>query len=288
MGVALETVTGFVTAATTTAGTYVAATANTGQSFSIRQANGIPSGFMTAPWVEGAAAGYLQIKSPRMHDTTIGTTFPFQIDTAAFGIDPLEGQDYDEAVYATDALTVQLTTVASQTASTSYGFGFSIYYNDLSGVQSNLLSWATLQGLVNAQSKVGDHYVSWAIPTTAGTAGQIGTQAAINATNDQFKANHSYALLGYLPQTKCANFLLTGTDTGNLYVGGPGTLDARITRNWFVDQSIAQGIPMIPVIQANNKGNTFVNVTDVATTSTTIVMGLVWMDLGILSTPVAA
>lgn len=285
---AYEVVTGYATEATTTAGTYFALTANSGQSFAVRQANGVPAASMLAPWVEGKAAGYLQIKSPRMHDTTIGTTFAFQADSANFSGIPLEDDDYDEPVYSTDILTVQATTAASQTASTSYAAGIPFYYPDLPGVSANLMSWSQLQGLANVGSKVGDHYVSWVSATTAATAGQIGTTVAINSTNDQFKANHSYALLGYLPQAQVCSVLVQGVDTGNLYVGGPGTLDVRSTRNYFVRLSIAQGLPLIPVIQANNKGTTFVAVQDVITTSTAVVVGLVWMDLGILNTPVAA
>ena len=285
---AYEVVTGYATAATTTAGTYVALTANTGQSFAVRQANGVPAASMLAPWVEGNAAGYLQIKSPRMHDTTIGTTFAFQVDTAAFSGIALEALDYDEPVYSTDILTVQLTTAASQTASTSYAAGIPFYYPDLPGISANLMSWGAVQALANVGSKVGDHYVSWVSATTAATKGQLGATVSINSTNDQFKANHSYALLGYLPQAQVASVLLQGVDTGNLYVGGPGTLDVRETRNYFVRLSIEQGLPLIPVIQANNKGNTYIAIQDVLTTSTATVIGLVWMDLGILNTPVAA
>lgn len=288
MGAALELVTAYASPATTTAGTYFALTANTGQSFAIRQANGVPAARMLAPWGQFGAAGYLQIKSPRMHDTTIGTTFTVPVAGNPYSEDPRAGGDYLEPVYSTDILTVQATTAASQTAATSYSVGIPVYYPDLPGVAANFLTWQAIQALVNVNNKVGDHYVSWVSANSAATAGQIGVTTAINSVNDQFKANHSYALLGYLCQTEIGNVLLQGVDTGNLYTGGPGSLDAKITRNWFVDQSIAQGIATIPVIQANNKGNTYVAITDEASTSTARIVGLNWMDLGILNTPVAA
>lgn len=288
MGRALEVVTGVLTTSALTAGTYDAYTANSGQSFSIRASSGQPSASLLAPWSQAGTKGYVQIKSPRMHDTTIGTTFAAQVGTAAFGVEPLASLDYDEPGYSTDTLTVQFTPATTIAAATSMGIGLPVYYTDLNGVDASLATWATISSLANASSKVGDHYVSWVSASSAATAGQIGVGAAINSTNDQFKANHSYALLGYLPQAQVGSVLLQGTDTGNLYVGGPGSLDVKVTRNFFVDLSLAQGLPLIPVIQANNRANTFVSVVDASTTSTATVVGLVWMDLGILSSPIAA
>ena len=288
MGKALETVVAYATEATTTAGTYFALTANTGQSFSIRQANGVPAAQLLAPWANFGVAGYAQVKSPRMHDTTIGTTFAVQASSGAFAGDPLQGLDYEEPAYSTDIITVQATTAASQAASTAYGLGLPVFYADLPGIAANLMSWQAIAGLVNSQSKVGDHYVSWVSCARGATAGALGVGSAINSTNDQFKANHSYALLGYLPQAQVATVCLQGVDTGNLQVGGPGCLNADVTRNWFVDLSLGQGLPLVPVVQANNKGNTFVSIADAQSTAGSVVVGLIWMDLGILNTPVAA
>ena len=288
MGAALEVVTGVLTTSALTAGTYAAYTANSGQSFAIRASQGEPSAQLLTPWSQAGAKGYAQVKSPRMHDTTIGTTFAVQVGTAAFGVDPLASLDYTEPAYSTDILTVQYTPATTIAAATSMVIGLPVYYTNLSGIASNLMTWAQVSSLTNASSKVGDHYVSWVSASSAATAGQIGVGVAINSTNDQFKANHSYALLGYLPQAQVGAVLLQGTDTGNLYVGGPGSLDVRVTRQFFVDLSLAQGKPLIPVIQANNKGNTFISVVDGATTSTATVVGLIWEDLGILNTPVAA
>jgi hypothetical protein len=69
-------------------------------------------------------------------------------------------------------------------------------------------------------------------------------------------------------------------------LGGPGTTNVNNTRNWFVDLSLAQNLPLIPIIQANNKGATSVYVQDAATQSTAFTVSLHLMDLGILA-PVA-
>ena len=288
MGRALEVVTGVLTTSALTAGTYAPYVANSGQSFSIRASGGIPSASLLSPWSQAGGAGYAQIKSPRMHDTTIGTTYAVQVGTAAFGVDPLAALDFDEPGYSTDTLTVQFTPAVTIAAATSMGIGLPVYYTDLNGVNASLATWPQISSMVSTSAKIGDHYVSWVSASSAATAGQIGVGVAINSTNDQFKANHSYALLGYLPQRQVGSVLLQGTDTGNLYVGGPGSLNVKDTRNFFVDLSLAQNLPLIPVIQANNRNNTFVSVVDAASTATATVVGLIWMDLGVLASPIAA
>jgi len=285
MGTAFEVVTGYNSPATTTAGTYTAFTANSGQSFSIRQANGSPAGKVLGPWAQFGAAGKFQVKTPRWHDTTIGDTYNINIGTATYEPWPqLELDDWEPA-YSTDTLTVQSTTNSSQTGATYYSCGIPIYYSDLSGVDANFTTWQAILGLYNPATKVGNHYVTWVTPSSSATNGNIGTGVLINSVNDQFKANHSYALLGYTCSATCGAVLVQGTDTGNLYTGGPGLVDHRFTRNWFVRLSRDSGLPLVPVIQANNKGTTNVFVMDAATTSTSFVIGLVFVDLGVLNNP---
>jgi hypothetical protein len=282
MGAAIETISGYNTSATTTAGTYVAFTAQTGQSFTIRATPSAQAGWLCSPFVEGGAAGVLQIKSPRMHDFTIGTSFEFGIGTAANGLEPLGGFWYQEPCWQTDILTCQYTTNASQTGSTSTMFGMDVYYQNIPGISANLATWAQVQSYANASENLGDHYVSWVKPTTGGTAGLLGTGLAINNTNDQFKANHTYALLGYLAPVQVGLWVINGVDTGNLNIGGPGVLTPFVTSDYFIRRSIVQGIPAIPLIQANNKGSTLVSIADAQSTSTAFTVGLIWMDLGTL------
>lgn len=285
MGAAFEVVTALNSPATTTAGTYTAFTANSGQSFSIRQANGSPSGLVFGPWGQFGAAGLLQIKTPRWHDTTIGDTYHINIDTATYVPYPMLELDDWEPAYATDTLTVQMTTDVSQTGATKYSCGIPVYYQDLPGVDANFMTWQQVIGFRNFTQKTGLHYTTWVTPSSAGTAGQIGTGVLINATNDQYKANHSYALLGYSLSAGCGSVLVQGTDTGNLYTGGPGVVDTRYTRNWFIQLSKDSGLPLVPIIQANNKGTTNVFIVDAATTSTAFTVGLHWMDLGVIGQP---
>ena len=288
MGAALEVVTGYATTAALTAGTYEALTANSGQSFSIRATPNSQAGSMLAPFGQSNLAGYFQVKSPRMHDTTIGTTFPSQPYSSAFSGEAFASLDYDEPVWSTDVLTVQYTPLVTIAAAETEVLAIPIYYPQIGGINANFMTWAQVQSYINASAKTGAHYVSWVRPSSAATLGQIGAGVAINSTNDQFKANHSYALLGYLVGVKVAAVLIQGIDTGNLYVGGPGTINVNDTRNFFVNLGLAQGLATIPVIQANNKGATFVYVVDGQATSTAQTIGLIWMDLGVISTPQGA
>ncbi len=280
MGAALETLSGYLTAATTTAGTYQALTVQNTQSFTIRATPSDQAGNMLAVFGSFGAAGYGQIKSARMHDQTIGTTFALAANTAFPNVNQVSPYDYDEPLWNTDVLTWQITTVASQTASTAYLLGAQMYYPNLGGIAQNMMTWAQVQSYINPDRKTGLHYVSWVRPSSSATAGAIGTGVAINATNDQFKANHSYALLGYLTPTAVGVVQIQGTDTGNLYVGGPGSPDPNVTADYFVRMSFRTGWACIPIIQANNKGNTFIYLTDAHATSGTPAIGLVWLDLG--------
>lgn len=285
MGAALETVTAYLSQADPVGGTYYGLTANSPSSFAIRQSNGTPSASVLAPWGQYDDAGYLQIKSPRMHDTTIGVTNQVRIYSNNFAVEPLWGLDQDEPGYSTDVLTVNAAVPSTITATVVFSAAYNVYYNDLPGVDANLMTWAQVQSYINYANKTGLHYVSWVAPESAGTKGQIGAGVLINSVNDQFKAGHFYALLGYIVDTQCTSVLVSGTDTGNLNVGGPGTLDVRQTRDWFVRLSVEQNLPLIPIVQANNKGTTYVYIQDSRTTSTAITVGLIWMDLGVLSPP---
>lgn len=283
MGAALEVVTGAQTQATTTAGTYTAFTANSGQSFSIRQANGTPCGEVWGPWASFGAAGKLQIKTPRWHDTTIGDTYHVQVTTGTLAVQPLLDPWDSEPAYSTDTLTVQMTTDSSQASSTNYAVAFPVYYPNLPGVDANFITAAQLASYANPLNKVGLHYVNFVSASSAATAGQIGTGVLINSTNDQYKAGHTYALIGYEVSAQCTSVLIQGTDTGNLYVGGPGSLDLKVTRTWFYQLATAQNAAVIPCIQANNKGTTNVFVQDGATTSTSFIVTLIFIDLGVIT-----
>ena len=177
MGPALETVTGYLTTASLAAGTYAPLTANNGQSFAIRATPTDLAGSLLAPYAQTTYAGFMQVKSPRMHDTTIGTTFMTQAAISAFASTPLADAEYDEAAWSTDLLTVQYTPQVTIAAPETEVFAQPVYYPNIGGISANFMTWAQVQSYVNASGRIGQHYVSWVRPSTAATAGQIGVGA---------------------------------------------------------------------------------------------------------------
>jgi hypothetical protein len=278
----LETVTAYSTQATTTAGTYTGVTFQPGQSATVRSSDSDPAGVMFAPFASFGALGYLQIKSARMHDFTVGTTFAAPANATFPQVSELAAWEYDETIWNVDTLTVQTTTVVSQTASTSYLAGLQMYYNNLGSATQRMMTPAQVDSYNQPQQKVGTHYVSWVRAASSATAGAIGAGTAINSVNDQFYADGYYALTGYLCPVSVGAVLINGIDTSNVYVGGPGSADPVITRSYFRDLSNRQNRALVPIIKANNKAGTFIYIADPATTSTTFTIGLIWVYLGSL------
>ena len=100
MGKALELLTGFVTAPSTT---LTALTMGSGNSLTIRNA---PSGMtrLLSAWTDSQGIGQLQIKSPRMHDNVQGITIGTQISEAQ----PLTPWGMPQQVYPQDTLSALL------------------------------------------------------------------------------------------------------------------------------------------------------------------------------------
>ena len=90
-----------------------------------------------------------------------------------------------------------------------------------------------------------------------------GTAEAINADDDRLKANTDYALMGLTTDLPFTALKVVGPDTANLGVPIPGYRDENVSSGWFFDQSRRLNLPLIPVINSNNKGVTNVSAADV-------------------------
>ena len=95
-------------------------------------------------------------------------------------------------------------------------------------------------------------------------AGTYGTPAALNSTDDRLEADMRYALLGATCQEPTTLIAIEGPDTGRYNVGLPGKCDPITGADWFVMLSEKYGVPSIPVIKANNAGNTLITTADIA------------------------
>ena len=240
LGVAVEVLTGFVTAAGTTPTAVTMATNNT---LTIRGVDSTKQCLLISAWADSQAAGVLDVRSPRMHDNVVG----WQSGIVASVVQPLYPLTWQQRLYPQDTLTATLT--GSATAGDIETMSLLLWYEDVPGVAARFMNLADLR-------RLGQNIIGVQNTLALGTAGGYSGQQAINTTNDQFKANTDYAIIGYVCSAECATIRYTGADTGNLGIGGPGCDDMKdITANWFERLSLATSKPLIPVFNSANKSN---------------------------------
>lgn len=246
MGFAIETVIGYLDAAAVTS--RQSFTPGNGQSFTVRAASASSKGHLRSVWGNLSGTGQLDIRSPRMHDAiqAVNLRCPASLMT------PLTPGYFNQALVPVDVLDVGVSFDAAPVAATVEGMGMIVQYDDLPGAQFNGRHWSEVEPVIKSIYGVECN------PVTGATAGQWGAGVAINALQDQFKANELYAVLGYITTNGVTAIGIQGADTSNYIVGGPGAADPLITRGWFTDLANASGLPMIPIIEANNKQSTLV------------------------------
>lgn len=206
------------------------------------------SAYLEQIWAEGADTDWVEIYSPKFHDNNEGVRF---VTSGGFVV-PLLPWGSNQKLFSGDTPTVKIdeTAIATGAVATLYSF------DDLPGVQPRLASWADVQPRIQAVSGV---------EVDLGAIAAIGDYSAgvaINATFDNFQAGSDYALLGYVTAASVLAIAVSGGDTGNTKIGGPGINDPRVTRDFFIELSERTGKPCIPIIAANNKASTLVYQTD--------------------------
>lgn len=258
MGRAIELLTGFATAPSTT---QTAITVNTGNSLTVR--NGAPESLISLLqlWTDVQSSGVARVRAPRMHDNVQG----IRIDTVVGDVAPLLPGGLAERLTPQDVLTVDIS--GSATAGDLEMIALLLYYENLPGIDANLVRWEEIAPRVV-------HTLTVENTLALGTSGDYSGEEALNAEFDLLKANTDYALLGYLVDAECLAVRWRGADTGNIGLGGPGDADRReLTRSWFLDLSREFGIPAIPVFNSANADGILIdgaqdeNGTDVTVTS---------------------
>jgi|SRR6185503_10163728 len=250
-GAAMELLTGFVTAPSTT---QTALTMASGNSLTIRNAAPDSPVQLITAWVDCQIRGLLRIRSPKMHDNVQG----IRLGTNATEVQPLLDMTLRQRLYPQDTLTVDLS--GSVTGGDIETACLLVYYPDLPGQSARLVTPESLKGRIR-------NLVTVENSIATGTAGGYSGEEALNADFDVLKANVDYALLGYLlspvaGQTdgECAAVRWRGADTGNLGIGGPGSdTDKHLTERWFVHLSERTGLPCIPVFNMSNKAGILVD-----------------------------
>ena len=249
-GAALEVVSGFVTGV---GAVLTAWTVNNGNSLQVRAAPITSNVWLLEKWAyNDTAAGVLRIRSPRLHDNVQGIRSRIVNNNTEPLLSGAAAAAFRQKLVPQDILIVE----QSGSAANIDSGHLLLYYENLPGVSARFIDNATL--IANGVNRIGQEV---SITTTAASAQYTG-QVAINVTNDNFKANTDYALLGAMVDTRVGTVRIQGADVGNLGLGIPGEPTQRhVMSNWFQRLSNIYGIPLIPVFNSANKQNILVDAT---------------------------
>lgn len=193
------------------------------------------------------AIGQTRITSPLLHDNVVGITLRCTPNTTT---KPYRQLPVIQQLTPQDTLTLQA--IGSAVAGDVELAALQIFYEDLAGVDANLIMPSELIARTN------DVFVPRVSITTTG-AGWTGA-VAITALDDQLKANQEYAWCGIRADAQEVNVLAVGMvspDWGNLRIGCPigEASPPSKTSSYFIGLSDDMNRPMIPVLNASQKSN---------------------------------
>lgn len=245
MGKAMEVITSNIQGATVAGGNTTPAS---GDSMQIRNANPASKTCMLQMWSWLQGAGFVQVTSSFLHDTTRGMRF----STGADQPDPYFSYGTYQPLKPQDTLTGFIS--ANDAPPNMESLFFLNYYEDLPGIDAHLLKFDEIKDRIVNITTVENTI------TPVAVLGYSGSQA-LNAGSDLLHANTDYAVLGCSTNANVGAITLKGPDTGNMRVGVPGNFQDRfITDTWFVDLSRYTGFATIPIINSANKSGTFIEV----------------------------
>lgn len=245
MGKVIELLAGQATApgAAITAVTMAAGITNV-----VRSVNADQNPFLLTLWSQSQAAGIARIMSPRMANNNQG----IHLNTVVAQLDPIIPISLGQKLYSQDTLNIGIS--GSAGAGDFEALACLLLYPDLPGASGNFIS---LDDLKSRTSNIMTNRNA----IVAGAGGGFTGAAALNATENMFKANKEYAILGYTVSAACAAVRMIASDLGNIGIGGPGNIVNRsLTANWFIELSKATNLPLIPVINSANVGGILVDV----------------------------
>lgn len=244
MGLAFDTIGGYVTAPSTTE---TAITLNTGDSLQVKNSELNNPVYLLTHVGLWQTAGLARVCSPNMHDNTVGIVNK-GIASSALPLLPLSKS---QKLVPQDTISVKLTGSATS-GDLELWAGF-FFYQDLPGANARLKTWDEVRDQIK-------NIVCVQLTLTMGTAGSWSGSLKLNNDFDILKANTDYALLGYTLDNEVCAIAVRGPDSSNLRVGGPGDdANKHYTSEWFKRLSIETGLPTILIIDSANKAATFVD-----------------------------
>lgn len=248
MGKGLQLVSGYVTAPSAT---FAAATPSPNDLFAVNDYSPGSNAWLINAWADIDEVGYLRMRSPNFHDDVNGIAL---ITPASSPLALMNGYS-KQILQSNDTITYELADAGGGAPS---GFSALHYYENLPGSDAQLFRWNEIENNIAEEMTC-----KVSIASTPGTQGTYDGATAMTAAQNLFKANGYYALLGYTTGVTYQTVGVTGTDTSNRRVGGPGTkVGVYDTREWFIQQSEQSGLPMIPVYKTQNLQSTVVDVID--------------------------
>jgi hypothetical protein len=246
MGLAIDTVLVDVHNATTNAVTLTNATVtNSGDSLSIRSFDTGAWAKLESIFLQGSSTEQARILSPRLHDNVTGLTFETPETPSEF----LFPQEVGEPMYSSDTLTVQLSAAASSDSVAA----LLMYYSNIDGVSANLATWAQVKAAMI-------HLKTVEVAVTSSPTIGTWTDTVITTTENQLKADYTYALLGFETTAPLCAMGIKGPATGNLRICAPGATSTLDITRYFVELGNHQNTPHIPVFKANDRGATNISV----------------------------
>lgn len=245
MGMAIDTVLVDVHNTSTNAAPLTTGlTTNSGDSLSIRSFDTGAWAKLEAMFLQGSGTQQGRITSPRMHDNVTGLTFESSESPTEF----VFPREVSEPMYSSDTLGVSMTAAASSDTT----LALLMYYSNLDGISSNLATWAQVKAAM-IRTKIME-----VACTTSATIGAW-SDTVITNTENQLKADYTYALLGFEETAAVTAMGIKGPSTGNLRVCAPGATSTLDITSYFVDMSNRQGLPHIPVFKANDRASTYIS-----------------------------
>jgi hypothetical protein len=207
----------------------------------------VPQGtaaFLGEVWaVDNASPAVLSLKASRFHDQQLGIVVQVPDGSTlapanrAVNLSPA---GIDQPIFPSDVLDVS----ADMTAADDINVTLVLYYPDLPGISARL---ATAEFVRSAAGNL------------------VGIQATITPGTGDWGAT-----VGLTSQAPLAAVGISGTDTGNLRVGGPVLADPEHDATMFLDFARAFGLPLVPIINSNNAGATLIQAADTTPAATPI------------------
>lgn len=226
----------------------IAATVVAGDSAQVRSTGSIIGGQLIGLWTNAQASGFTQVLFPYGHDMSRNIRYrntnnsPINI-IPGWATQPMKSQDLITVTQAGSAVALDQETIHALLA-----------YPELEGGADKYI------GLEEFESRC-EELVTIEDTITATVGSVYSGPRAINAVTTTLKANRNYAVLGAIIAANCGAITIRGQDTANLRASIPGNAGSQAeTRDWFCRLAEKTGMPTIPVINAANQANTFIEV----------------------------